>query len=229
MHRRLVYVVAKSPQPGAVKTRLCPPLRSEQAASLYRGFLLDSLELAACVRDTTVRAICPNLGEQDELVALLPPGVGLTRQRKPGLGAALEESFRLGLSEGFETVAVLASDNPTLPPDLVEQALEGVGQRAADVVLGPTEDGGYYLLAARAVHPGLFREMRWSTPDVLDETLRRCRASGLRASLVERWYDVDTPEALLELARRLVGLPPDCAPHTRTALAAIDQKVLACA
>lgn len=228
MHRRLVYVVAKPPRAGAVKTRLCPPLRPEQAANLYRGFLLDSLELAACVNETTVRAICPNLGGQDELAELLPPGVGLTRQREPGLGAALEESFRQGLSEGFETVAVLASDNPTLPPGLVEQALEQVGRREADVALGPTEDGGYYLLAARAVHPRLFREMPWSTPSVLDETLQRCRERGLRASLVERWYDVDTPEALLELTRRLASLPLDCAAHTRAALAAVDQRVLAC-
>jgi rSAM/selenodomain-associated transferase 1 len=213
---RVVYVVAKAPRVGSAKTRLCPPLTPEQAAQLYRGFLLDSLELAARVRYATVRVICPDSGMAEELAAIIPPGCDLVAQAEPGLGAALEECFRSGLADGHEAVAVIASDNPTLPSDLIEQAFDRLAQH--DVVLGPTEDGGYYLVAARAVHPSLFRDMAWSNETVLEETLRRCETAGLRADQVRRWYDVDTPEALAELARRLESLPRDCAVHTRAAL-----------
>jgi rSAM/selenodomain-associated transferase 1 len=228
VQRRLVYVVAKAPRAGAVKTRLCPPLRPEQAALLYRGFLLDSLETAARIRGAAVRVICPSGSEQKVLARLLPSSVGLTQQRSPGLGSALEECFSTGLADGYQAVAVLASDNPTLPERCIEQAFEQIERRQADVALGPTEDGGYYLLAARAVHPRLFRDMTWSTAEVLAETLRRCRADYLRTALVDTWYDVDTPAALAALARRLPDLPPTCAPHTRSALAAIRQETLAC-
>jgi rSAM/selenodomain-associated transferase 1 len=228
VHSRLVYVVAKAPRAGAVKTRLCPPLRPEQAALLYRGFLLDSLETAAQIRDAAVRAICPSDTGQQTLARLLPSGIRLTGQRSPGLGSALEECFSTGLADGYQTVAVLASDNPTLPARFIERAFEQVERRQADLALGPTEDGGYYLLAARAVHPRLFRDMTWSTAEVLAETLRRCRADYLRAALVDTWYDVDTPAALAALASRLPDLPLTCAPHTRSALAAIRQEMLAC-
>jgi rSAM/selenodomain-associated transferase 1 len=213
---RVIYVVAKAPRVGSVKTRLCPPLTPEQAAQLYRGFLLDSLELAGRVRDARVRVICPDSGMADELAAIMPPGCEPVAQVEPGLGAALEECFRSGLADGHEAVAVIASDNPTLPPDLIEQAFDRLAQH--DVVLGPTDDGGYYLVAARAVHPSLFRDMAWSNETVLEETLRRCDAAGLRADRIRRWYDVDTPEALVELARKLERLPADCAVHTRAAL-----------
>src|SRR5205823_12769885 len=110
----------------------------------------------------------------------------------------------------------IASDNPTLPPGLIEQAFDRLAEH--DVVLGPTDDGGYYLVAARAVHPSLFRDMVWSRETVLEETLRRCRAAGLRDNRIQRWYDVDTPQALAELARKLESLPQDCAVHTRAAV-----------
>lgn len=219
----LVYVVAKAPRAGAVKTRLSPPLRAEQAAELYRGFLLDSLELAGRVRGARVRALCPDPGMAAELAEIVPAGCELLAQSEPGLGAALEECFRAGLADGHGAVAVIASDNPTLPAGLIEEAFARLA--TDDVVLGPTEDGGYYLLAARAVHPTLFREMVWSTSDVLEETLRRCRLAGLRTSLVETWYDVDTPAALVELARRLEELPADRAPHTRAALASFETAI----
>ena len=218
MQARLVYVVAKAPRVGAVKTRLCPPLRPEQAVDLYRGFLLGSLELAGRVRDAGVRAICPEAGMALELAALVPSHCELASQTQPGLGAALEECFQVGLGEGRRAVAVIASDNPTLPPDLIEEAFDRLERGQDDVVLGPTDDGGYYLVAARGVHACLFREMTWSTDQVLSETLRRCAAAGLRAGLVQGWYDVDTPDALVDLERKLLALPADCARHTRTAL-----------
>ena len=218
MPARLIYVMAKAPRVGEVKTRLCPPLEPSQAAELYLGFLRDSLELAGRVPNAEVRAFCPSPSMAAELAGLLPVGCRVASQSAPGLGAGLEECFRVGLGDGFRAVAVMASDNPTLPSALVEQAFERLEQD--DVVLGPADDGGYYLVAARAVYSSLFREMVWSTTSVLDETLERCRVAGLRSSLLEPWYDVDSAEDLGRLSRELDSLPAERARHTRAALRA---------
>jgi rSAM/selenodomain-associated transferase 1 len=215
----VVYVVAKAPRLGAVKTRLCPPLAAEQAVALYRGFLLDSLELAGQVPAAAIRAICPDSGQAAELAPLMPVGGELTVQAEAGLGGALESCFRDGLADGYRAVAVIASDNPTLPSNLINRAFELLA--TADVVFGPTDDGGYYLVAARAVHPTLFREMTWSTADVLAESLRRSAAAGLAVALLPPWHDVDTPAALRDLRRELDGLPPTQARHTRAVLGAL--------
>jgi uncharacterized protein len=122
---------------------------------------------------------------------------------------------------------VLGMDLPTLAPDVVRDAFECLrdapvgtkGAGAADVALGPSEDGGYYLLAARAAHPRLFREMTWSTSDVARETLARCAALGLRVRLLPPWNDVDDEASLLALRDFLEAAPPDVAPHTRQVLA----------
>jgi rSAM/selenodomain-associated transferase 1 len=217
---RVVYVVAKAPRLGAVKTRLCPPLAPEQAVALYRGFLLDSLELAGQVPAAVARAICPDSGQADELAPLMPAGCEVTVQSEAGLSGALESCFRDGLADGYRAVAVIASDNPTLPPNLITRAFKLL--TSADVVFGPADDGGYYLVAARAVYPTLFRDMTWSTSDVLAESLRRSTAAGLSVALLPPWHDVDTPAALLDLGHELDGLPPTQARHTRAVLAALE-------
>jgi uncharacterized protein len=218
MAGRVVYVVAKAPRLGAVKTRLCPPLSPEQAVALYRGFLLDSLDLAGEVSAVAVRAICPDRGQAAELATLLPAGCELVVQAEAGLSGALESCFRDGLADDYQAVAVIASDNPTLPPSLIERAFDLLA--VADVVFGPADDGGYYLVAARALYPTLFREMVWSTAEVLADSLGRCAAAGLTVVLLPAWHDVDTPAALLELGRELDRLPPTRARHTRAALGA---------
>jgi rSAM/selenodomain-associated transferase 1 len=214
---RLVYVVAKAPRLGAVKTRLCPPLAPAQAVSLYRGFLLDSLELAGEVPSAAIRAICPDPGQALELETLMPVDCELRVQAEAGLSGALESCFRDGLADGYRAVAVIASDNPTLPSSFIERAFELLA--SADVVFGPADDGGYYLVAARDTYPILFRGMVWSTSEVLAESLRRSAEAGLSVALLPPWHDVDTPAALLDLGRELDELPLTQARHTRAALA----------
>lgn len=214
-HTDLVYLVAKAPLPGQVKSRLCPPLTPEQAARLAGAFLQDTLALATQA-GVDVRLICRDESERSVL-SRYASGVPVHVQDGDGLGAAMETAFERGLADGYRAVAVMGVDTPALPPSTLTWAfslLEG----PRDVAIGPSDDGGYYLLAAQCPHPALFQDMTWSTGDVVTETLRRCDVLGLRARLVTQWNDVDDAASLDALRAHLAGAPEDVAPHTRALL-----------
>ncbi len=212
-------MVAKAPLAGQAKTRLCPPLTSGQAAHLAGAFLRDTIALTRGAA-VDVRLLCR---DEDERAALLPyaGAASVHVQRGTGLGAALESAFEQGLRDGYAAVAVLGADTPTLPPAVVAQAFAAL-EGNDDMALGPSDDGGYYLLAARRLHPELFRDMTWSTNDVTAETLRRCAARALRTHLLPEWGDVDDAAALTRLRASLADAGPDVAPHTRAALHTLD-------
>jgi rSAM/selenodomain-associated transferase 1 len=211
----VVYVVAKAPRAGVSKARLCPPLSARWAARLAEAFLLDVLETvrrAGCA----ARIVCRDAGEQAALEQIAGD-VYVSAQPGAGLGDALEWAFREGLDDGYSAVGVLGADSPTLPADVLVESFD-VLDRAVDVGLGPSEDGGYYLLTAREVHSGLFREMIWSTATVAAETLARCVANRLTAHLLPEWYDVDDFASLQRLSADLLAAPPSLAPRTREVL-----------
>ena len=222
MNSSVVYIVAKAPRPGTAKTRLSPPLTPEQAARVAEAFLLDVLGLARQARALVVRAMCRDQSDLDHIRQLCGRHVEVLCQLEPGLSAALEECFIHGLADGFAKVAVLGGDSPTLPPGLIEQAFDALDSH--DVVVGPTEDGGYYLLGARAAHPMLLRGMVWSTDRVFEDTMARARGAGLETAVLPPWYDVDTPEDLARIARDLESGPSGLAPHTRDVLKAVDSR-----
>ena len=220
---RPVYVVAKAPRPGVSKTRLCPPLSPEQAAELARAFLLDTLATVAAA-GLLPRIVCRDAAEAEALRGLVPASTRIHTQAGDGLGAALEDAFRDGLSaaaatNGCPAAAVLGADSPTVEPATLRQAFARLEEGASDVALGPTDDGGYYLLAARQVHPWLFRDMPWSTSTVAGETLRRCRERAVRVELLPTCFDVDDGATLARLRRELADLPSGLACHTRGVLA----------
>ncbi len=214
-----VYVVAKAPRPGASKTRLCPPLTPAAAAHLAAAFLLDSVHI---VRQAGLEAriICRDAGERVALERLVGDQATVAVQSGHGLGAALESAFRLGFASGCTAVGVLGSDNPTLPPAALTEAYAALAA-GSDVSIGPSEDGGYYLLAARALYPDLFRNMVWSTSEVVADTLQRCAAADLRVHRVAEWYDVDEAADLARLRADLAGSESPAAPATRAALATV--------
>jgi glycosyltransferase A (GT-A) superfamily protein (DUF2064 family) len=104
-----------------------------------------------------------------------------------------------------------------LPAEYVERAVDLLTN--SDVVIGPAEDGGYYLIGLRQKHPGLFSDIAWSSSRVAAQTLERAATLGLTAARLPPWYDVDTPADLERLRAELVSLPPDVVPHTRRFLA----------
>jgi rSAM/selenodomain-associated transferase 1 len=217
-----IYVVAKAPSPGQTKTRLCPPLTPAGAALLARAFLLDVLDTVRA-SGLTARIICRDVAERAALRDLVGDATAVCVQEGSGLGDALESAFRQGLADGFTAVAVLGADVPTLRPEILQDACRAVagGPGGPDVAVGLSDDGGYYLLAARAVHPALFRDMVWSTAGVAGETLRRCRAAGLRSFLLPPWYDVDDAAGLETLRADLAAAPPGVARRTRAVLATL--------
>jgi rSAM/selenodomain-associated transferase 1 len=190
MSDRTLVVFVKEPRPGAVKTRLAAALGGEDAALLYR------LMVEALLAATT-----PELGEYERLVFYDPPEAGerlrewmpagrLRRQAAGDLGARMAVAFERCFDRGASQVVLIGSDTPALGRSEVRGAFEALASH--DVALGPTHDGGYYLVGLRARQPSLFAGVPWSTGGVLEETLARAGASGLSIAQLPTLRDVDT-------------------------------------
>ena len=213
-----VAIMAKAPRPGEVKTRLCPPLLPSEAAALYRSFLLDKIaSVGALVDAQPVIAYTPDDARAE--FADLAPGFSLVAQQGPDLGARLHSTLAGLLTDGCAGAIAVDSDTPTLPGAFLQQAVHCLSRPGPDVVLGPTEDGGYYLIGMRRAHPELFDAMPWSTPDVFDVTLHRAAMIGLRVTCLAPWFDVDTPEDLDRLRTILGADTATPASQTRRLLA----------
>jgi rSAM/selenodomain-associated transferase 1 len=207
-----VAIMAKVPRPGAVKTRLCPPLLAGEAAALYRCFLLDKIASVGALADAhPVIAYTPEDAQAE--VAALAPGFALVAQRGPDLGARLYATLGSLLGAGHRAAIAVDSDTPTLPLDFLQRAVDLLSRPGPDVVLGPTEDGGYYLIGVRAAHRELFEDVPWSTSVVLEVTLRRAANAGLETASLPTWFDVDTAEDLERLRASLASAP---VPASRT-------------
>ena len=209
-----VAIMAKAPRAGEVKTRLCPPLAAEEAAALYRCFLLDKIDqVGALTGASAVIAYTPPEGRR--MFEELAPGFILIPQRGRDLGERLANSVGQLLSDGHRGALLLDSDTPTLPGQYLDQALALLMSPRTDVVLGPSEDGGYYLIGLRRLHRELFEGMVWSTPTVLRETVHRAEVKGLTVALLPPWFDIDTAEDLDRLRASLRGTEGPVPRHTR--------------
>ena len=203
MSRPVVIVMVKAPRPGFVKTRLVPPLAAEDAASLAASFAQDAAANALCAAKDVVVAYTPSAGRAI-LEPLLPPGLLWVEQQGADLGERLRAVVRHALKIGFGPVIIIGTDSPTMPASFIETAREALTNGEADVTLGPTADGGYYLVGVAAVDcRDLFRDVAWSTPHVYQQTARNASRLGLRLLSLPRWYDVDTPRDLLRLREEL--------------------------
>jgi hypothetical protein len=207
--------MAKAPQPGQVKTRLCPPLSQSEAAQLYHCFLRDKIaQVNALPSVAPVVSYAPD-DVKSVFQDLTPSHFRLIPQRGDDLGARILFTFNQLFQQGYPQVIVIDSDTPTLPTANLEEARRLIATQQNDVVLGPTEDGGYYLIGLRQSRPELFEGMPWSTSQVFPETRRRSEQSGLAVACAESWYDVDTPEDLARLTASLDHLQDGVAWQTR--------------
>ncbi len=209
---RRLLLFTKPAREGRVKTRLIGDLSAAEAADLHAAFLADLLDRLR-EGDFDLRLAWALEVEEDVPAGPLPGD----RQRGGDLGARLHHALSEAAREAA-VVAAIGSDHPTLPLGVVHLAFAKV-EAGADVVLGPAEDGGYYLiaLAAGAVSPRLFEEIAWSTERVLPATLERCRELGLAVEMLPVAADVDTPEDLRRLAGQMIYGDLGC-PHTRELL-----------
>jgi rSAM/selenodomain-associated transferase 1 len=211
-----LIVVAKQPAPGQAKTRLVPPLSFEQAAALYEAFLRDTLDLMRAVPDARrVIAYLPRAAH--DYFAQLAPDFELLPQTGDDLGARLDQALTHYLSRGAERAVIMNSDGPTLPIENLRQAFKRLID-PDDVVLGPSDDGGYYLIGLRRPAPRLLREVRLSTPTVLIDTMRLAQADNRRVNLLPPWYDVDDQFSLARLIVDLQAREAAVAPQTRSVL-----------
>jgi rSAM/selenodomain-associated transferase 1 len=207
---RTLVIMAKAPKPGRVKTRLIESLPSPAVTALYRCLLEDSLALAKSLTSVEVAVMCPE-SDQNELAHLLGNTVQVVAQKGEGLAAGLTSVFRHFTAGGWQHVIAFNSDSPHLAASVLDGAFEILARH--DVVVGPTHDGGYYLVGAKADHPSLFEGDGMGTRSALDRLLLRTKALQLSTGFAERFYDIDVADDLILLAREL-RLAPAKAPRT---------------
>jgi len=195
--RSVLALFAKAPIPGLVKTRLCPPLEPEQAASLYQAMLLDIV--MQHVSDTGVQLALWFAPVEAEawFRQHIPPGYALLPQQGPALPERMRALFYRHSAEGATRMVLRGTDSPTLPRERVREAFDALD--SADLVLCPDRDGGYNLIGLRKPTDVLF-DLEMSTESVLDTTLRRAQEFGMSVTLLEPHHDVDTAADLHLLA-----------------------------
>ncbi len=192
-------IFAKAPIAGQVKTRLCPPLTPEQAAKLFRCFLLDTVERICSLETVQVFLAITPADSEPLFRQMIPFPVRYLPQRGDSLGEREINMLADMLDAGFSQAVIIGSDIPTLPLVHIQEAFTRLEDPECDAVFGPSSDGGYYLVGAREVHRPLFENIAWSTPQVLEQTLEQARLHQLAVELVPSWYDVDTVEDLQQL------------------------------
>jgi rSAM/selenodomain-associated transferase 1 len=242
-------VMTKAPQAGRVKTRLVPPLTPEEAAELNKSFLRDTAAAisSACSRPAVgyegkmdfkpeasashseaATAACgiavyTPVAAESAYADILPADFSLLPQRGDGFGErlyfAVEDLFKCG----FESVCLIDSDSPTVPAENFVEAVELLSTTKDRVVLGPSDDGGYYLIGVKRPHRHLFEQIDWSTERVLNQTMQRATEIGIEVKLLPTGYDVDDGAGLRRLCNELLGEQGDdsVAPTTRKFLAGL--------
>ena len=198
--RDALIVFAKIPSPNKVKTRLTTLLTPEDSANLYEAFLLDALDLYVQL-------------PADVRLYLSPPAVELPAyfqredisihwQSGDGLGPRMAHAFAETFLKNYERIVIIGTDHPTLPMAYIEEAF-GLLEESLSISIGPSDDGGYYLLGMNEFYPQLFRDMEYSHSRVFQDTLDRASETGAQLNVLPLWYDVDTPDTLVRLARDL--------------------------
>jgi rSAM/selenodomain-associated transferase 1 len=207
---RVLVIMAKAPRPGTVKTRLAPCLSLTAITDFYCCLLLDTLALARSLGDVEVAIVCPD-SDVNELAQLAGRQASVVAQKGQGLAAGLTSVFTHFTQHHHRRIIAFNSDSPHLPRSVLEDAFEALGAR--DLVVGPTHDGGYYLVGAKAFHPTLFAGDGMGTSSALERLLSRAQALKLSVGFADNFYDIDVGEDLTRLAAEL-RLAPARAPRT---------------
>lgn len=201
-------VMTKAPQAGRVKTRLTPPLKPEEAAALNVCFLRDTAAAIALTADGD-RAqgigVYTPVGAEGAYADILPTSFALVLQRGDAFGERLVAATEDLLSLGFDSVCLIDSDSPTVPTGAFARAVEQLSAPQDCVVVGPSDDGGYYLIGLKKLHARLFERIEWSTDRVLEQTIAAAREIDLPVHLLPTWYDVDDRNTLGRLCGELLG------------------------
>jgi hypothetical protein len=223
--RYALALMTKAPRAGEVKTRLVPPLTNEEAAQLNRCFLQDTSAAisACCTAPNSARpiaygiAVYTPVGAESDYADILPSDFSLLPQRGENFGERLcfaaEDLFRCG----FDAICLIDSDSPTIPAENFTRTVELLSLPGDHIVLGPCDDGGYYLIGLKQLHREVFEGIDWSTERVFEQTLKRAIQIGVGVHELPRGFDVDEPATLHRLCDQLLGKSArdNVAPRTR--------------
>lgn len=190
-----LVVMAKVPVAGAVKTRLSPPFSSQEAAELYRCLLLDLLESFAAFEDADLFVAFTPADAASLFHELAPPAFVCFAQRGRNLGERMQFIFEDLFAKGYERAVVVGSDLPVFPASFLNDAFRALAEPSS-VVLGPSRDGGYYLIGLSRLVPEIFAGIPWGSEKVFQETRQRLSLIGIEPFLLPAWFDVDTAEDL---------------------------------
>ena len=205
----LLVIMAKAPKPGSVKTRLAASLPSSAVLALYCSLLRDTVDLSKSLPGLEVALVCPE-SDRNELAQFVGPELHVVAQSGQGLAAGLTSVFQRFTTGGRHVIA-FNSDSPHLSPSVLHRAFDLLASH--DVVVGPTDDGGYYLVGAKAAHPNLFENDGLGTSSALERLLARTESLELSTGFTETFYDIDVADDLLLLEDEL-RLNPAKAPRT---------------
>ena len=221
-------VMTKAPRAGQVKTRLVPPLTGHEAAELNICFLRDTAAAISKASGPAARgvAVYTPVGAEGAYEDILPPEFELLPQRGNGFGERLAFAVEDLFQCGFRSVCLIDSDSPTVSGEIYAKAAELLSRPQDHVVLGPSDDGGYYLIGVKRKHPPLFERIDWSTERVMEQTKARAKELKVEVSLLPVGYDVDDAATLRRLREELLAddSPADVAPHSRKFLAELVAK-----
>ena len=211
----MAILFSRAPTPGLVKSRLHTHLSPEQACALHVASTLDTAELIARALPLASKWIfwSEAPAPQDQTNALsgslrLPRSFRAAVQQGDGLAERMADAFSRAFTSGARHIVIFGSDSPTLPAACIQQSFAALAD--CDLVLGPTEDGGYYLIGCRQFDPRLFADVEWSTPRTFIQTLRNAEQLGFRVQVLAPWYDLDEwkdVERMLQEARQGRPLP----------------------
>jgi rSAM/selenodomain-associated transferase 1 len=209
----ILVIIAKEPQIGTTKTRLSPPLDLAEAAELFEALLADTIALASSVK------------EVDLAVAVTPPeSIGYFERKTPlgtilipvtcdNIGDCLLQVFDELFQRGYPKVLAFNSDGPSLPKEYIHLAVRLLDDH--DLVFGPSEDGGYYLVGSKELFSEIFTGIKWSTPEVLERSIAKAEVMNLQIALLPEWYDVDTERDIKRLLKEIHDFPSNQLENTK--------------
>lgn len=219
-----LVLFAKPPVRGAAKTRLAAAIGADAAALVAEALLADTLTLCETIGSPRPELVLAFTDDRSYFAGVVSHRWRLLRQEGAHLGERLENALAALRPSSDDATVFVGMDAPHLPQEFLRRAFDAL--REFDTVLGPCEDGGYYLVGVRGIWPrGILAGVRWSTEHALDDTRAAFENAGLGCATLPEWYDIDDVESLRPLAADLETLPPDALPHVRAALATLGDEL----
>lgn len=202
--KRTIIIMTKVPRAGNVKTRLQPFLTEEQCRALAEAFLSDAINKTENVCDDLIIAFAP-AGERNFFNQFAVENLTLIEQSGADLGEKMSNAFEFAFSANSDANAlIIGTDSPTFPAAFIEQTFAAL-ESGADVVLGKSADGGFYLIGLNKNSPRLFASVEWSSPKVFEQITRNIETLNLNLRLLPEWFDIDAPEDLRRLRAEITG------------------------